>query len=168
VGRLPYSPLDGSTQVGLSATRFWPSQESARSRWQSATSYQLPATSYQLPATSYQLSAVSCQPESAESRRTFPTDERFGLTAHLRKSAISVPSKIAQGCGRDTGKELARFLSIAAGCASELEYQLHLTHDFEHLPRDAHAARYDQVAEVTRTLYRFMQSLSAPGLTADR
>ena len=52
--------------------------------------------------------------------RTFPTDERFGLTAHLRKSAISVPSNIAEGCGRDTEKELARFFSIAAGSASEL------------------------------------------------
>jgi four helix bundle protein len=100
--------------------------------------------------------------------RTFPTDERFGLTAHLRKSAISVPSNIAEGCGRDTEKELARFLSIAAGSASELEYQLLLAHDLEYLPRDAHAALYDPIAEVKRTLYRFMQSLSAPGLTADR
>jgi four helix bundle protein len=100
--------------------------------------------------------------------RALPTDERFGLTAHLRKSAISVPSNIAQGCGRDTEKELARFLSIAAGSASELEYQLLLAHDLEYLPRDAYAALYEQVAEVKRMLYRFMQSLSAPGLTADR
>jgi four helix bundle protein len=56
--------------------------------------------------------------------RSFPAEERFGLTAHLRKSATSVPSNIAEGCGRDTEKELGRFLSIAAGSASELEYQL--------------------------------------------
>ena len=43
----------------------------------------------------------------------FPADERFGLTAHLRKSATSVPSNIAEGCGRGGDKELARFLSIA-------------------------------------------------------
>ncbi len=101
--------------------------------------------------------------ETYRHSRTFPTDERFGLTAHLRKSAISVPSNIAEGCGRDTEKELARFLSIATGSASELEYQLLLAHDLEYLPRDAYSALYDQVAEVKRMLYRFMQSLSAPG-----
>ncbi|MBN2194773.1 MAG: four helix bundle protein [Polyangiaceae bacterium] len=100
----------------------------------------------------------------------FPADERFGLTAHLRKSATSVPSNVAEGCGRDTEKELARSLSIAAGSASELEYQLHLAHDLEYLPRDAHAGFSEQVADVQRMLYRFMQSLGPTGwwLTADR
>ena len=93
--------------------------------------------------------------------RGFPADERFGLTAHLRKSATSVPSNIAEGCGRETEKEFARFLSIAAGSASELEYQLLLAHDLEYLSRDAYAALSEQVAEVRRMLYRLMQSLNA-------
>ncbi len=50
-----------------------------------------------------------------------PTEERFGLTAHLRKSATSVPSNISEGCGRHTEKDFARFLTIAAGSASETE-----------------------------------------------
>jgi four helix bundle protein len=95
--------------------------------------------------------------------RSFPAEERFGLTAHLRKSATSVPSNIAEGCGRDTEKELGRFLSIAAGSASELEYQLLLAHDLEYLPPDAYADLKEQVAEVKRMLYRFMQSLSSTG-----
>ena len=41
----------------------------------------------------------------------FPPDERFGLSAHLRKSATSIPSNIAEGCGRHTETDLARFLS---------------------------------------------------------
>lgn len=93
--------------------------------------------------------------------RNFPTDERFGLTAHLRKSATSVPSNIAEGCGRHGEKELHRFFSIAAGSASELEYQLLLAHDLEYLPRDAYVALNEQVAEVKRMLYRFMQSLNS-------
>jgi len=93
--------------------------------------------------------------------RGFPAEERFGLTAHLRKSATSVPSNIAEGCGRDGEKELARFLSIAAGSASELEYQLLLAHDLAYLPRDPHAELTEQVGEVKRMLYRFMQSLSS-------
>ena len=95
--------------------------------------------------------------------RGFPAEERCGLTAHLRKSATSVPSNIAEGCGRDTEKELGRFLSIAAGSASELQYQLLLAHDLEYLPRDAHAELAEQVAEVKRMLFRFMQSLSSDG-----
>jgi four helix bundle protein len=95
--------------------------------------------------------------------RNFPADERFGLTAHLRKSATSVPSNIAEGCGRDGEKELGRFCSIAAGSASELEYQLLLAHDLEYLPRDAYGGLNEQIAEVKRMLYRFMQSLSSSG-----
>ena len=95
--------------------------------------------------------------------RTFPADERFGLTAHLRKSATSVPSNIAEGCGRDTEQELARFLSIAAGSASELEYQLLLAHDLEYLPTVVYAELHEQLAQVKRMLYRFMQSLSSSG-----
>jgi four helix bundle protein len=93
--------------------------------------------------------------------RDFPAEERFGLTAHLRKSATSIPSNIAEGCGRATDKELARFLSIAAGSASELEYQLLLAHDLEYLPPDAHAPLAGQTAEVKRMLFRFMQSLAS-------
>lgn len=92
--------------------------------------------------------------------KDFPADERFGLTAHLRKSATSVASNIAEGCGRDGEKELARFLSIAAGSASELEYQLLLAHDLGYLSAEAHRPTAEQVAEVKRMLYRFMQSLS--------
>ena len=59
--------------------------------------------------------------------RGFPAEERYGLTAHLLKSATSVPSNIAEGCGRTHDTALAHFLGIAAGSASETEYQLLLT-----------------------------------------
>ena len=56
--------------------------------------------------------------------RDFPADERYGLTAHLLKSATSVPSNIAEGCGRESDTDFARFLSIAAASASELAARL--------------------------------------------
>jgi four helix bundle protein len=90
--------------------------------------------------------------------RTFPADERFGLTAHLRKTATSVSSNIAEGCGRRSERDIARFLTIAAGSASELEYQLLLAHDLEYLPKDAYANLNEQVAEVKRMLYSLTQS----------
>ncbi|HEX9622474.1 MAG TPA: four helix bundle protein [Polyangiaceae bacterium] len=78
-----------------------------------------------------------------------------------KRSATSVPSNIAEGCGRSGDEELARFLSIAAGSTSELDYQLLLARDLGHLPSDAHAHLAEQVSEVTRMLYRFIQSLNA-------
>lgn len=94
---------------------------------------------------------------------TFPPEERFGLTAHLRKTALSIPSNIAEGCGRETERELGRFLSIAAGSASELDYQLLLARDLEYLHPDNHRLLTEQVSEVRRMLLRFLQSLEADG-----
>jgi len=92
--------------------------------------------------------------------RSFPADERFGLTAHLRKSATSVPSNIAEGCGREGERELARFLSIAAGSASESEYQLLLARDLGYLQPDVHRQLDDQANEVKRMLNSFVKTLS--------
>ena len=64
---------------------------------------------------------------------TFPRQEMYGLTGQLRRAAASVPANIAEGCGRDTNAELARFLQIAMGSASELEYHLLLAHDLAYI-----------------------------------
>jgi len=61
--------------------------------------------------------------------RGFPSDEQFGLLSQLRRSAASVSANIAEGCGRNGNRELSRFLSIAAGSASETEYHILLAHD---------------------------------------
>jgi four helix bundle protein len=92
--------------------------------------------------------------------RSFRSDERFGLIAHLRKSATSVPSNIAEGCGREGERELARFLSIAAGSASESEYQLLLARDLGYLQSDDHRQLDQQVGEVKRMLNSFIRKLS--------
>ena len=89
--------------------------------------------------------------------RTFPSEERFGLTAHLCKSATSIPSNIAEGCGRHTEKDFARFLTIAAGSASETEYQLLLAHDLGYLSDHEHVDLDEQVNEVKRMLNSFIQ-----------
>ena len=60
----------------------------------------------------------------------FPDHERFGLSAQMRRAAVSIGSNIAEGCGRRTNRELLPFLYIAAGSASELLFQLDLAEDF--------------------------------------
>jgi four helix bundle protein len=59
----------------------------------------------------------------------FPDDERFGLTAQMRRCAVSVPSNIAEGMARASSKEFARFLIVARGSLSELDTQLRIAHD---------------------------------------
>jgi four helix bundle protein len=54
----------------------------------------------------------------------FPCEETYGLTAQLRRCCASIPANIAEGCGRSGDAELARFMLIAMGSASELEYHL--------------------------------------------
>lgn len=59
-----------------------------------------------------------------KSTSTYPKEERYGLTNQMRRSASSIPSNMAEGCGRNTQPQLAQFLDIAFGSASELEYHL--------------------------------------------
>jgi four helix bundle protein len=92
--------------------------------------------------------------------RSFPAEERYALTAHLLRSATSVPSNIAEGCGRDTETELARFLSIAAGSASETEYQLLLARDLGYLSEQHHLDLDTRANEAKRMLNTFIQRLT--------
>jgi four helix bundle protein len=95
--------------------------------------------------------------------KNFPSDERFGLTVQLRRSAASVPTNISEGCGRDSERELARFMSIAAGSASEVEYQMLLACDLNYIQDETHKELNQQVNEVKRMLNSFIQKLTANG-----
>ncbi len=68
--------------------------------------------------------------------RDFPREEIYGLVSQLRRSAVSIPSNLAEGAGRDGRKEFIRFLSIARGSLSEMETQLLIAADLGYLSRD--------------------------------
>lgn len=92
---------------------------------------------------------------------TFPREELYGLTSQIRRSGASVPTNIAEGCGRNSDAELARFLEISMGSASELEYLLLLTRDLNLLNSSNYTELTNEVIEVKRMLASFIKKLRA-------
>ncbi len=93
----------------------------------------------------------------------FPKDEVYGLTSQMRRCCASIPANIAEGCGRSGEAELARFMRIAMGSASELEYHLLLARDLNLLGASDHERLTQDVTEVKRMLTTFVQRLTADG-----
>ncbi len=91
----------------------------------------------------------------------FPKDDNKGLTSQMRRSAASIPTNIAEGCGRGGDAKFARFAQIAMGSASELEYQILLAHDLKLLTDENHDQLANNVTEVKRMLTALIQKLKA-------
>jgi len=105
--------------------------------------------------------AVGLVVETYRVTRTFPVDERFGLTAQLRRAAVSVPSNIAEGRGRFGLGGFIYHLSVANGSLMELETQFLISEQLEYLkPSDARVVR-DKATEVHRLLAGMIRALRA-------
>jgi four helix bundle protein len=90
----------------------------------------------------------------------FPAEERFGITAQMRRAAVSVGSNIAEGCGRRGNRELLQFLYIASGSASELAVQLELASALGFGDESAIGATRDELSSLQRMLNRLTQNLA--------
>jgi four helix bundle protein len=106
-----------------------------------------------------------------EQTRRFPKEELYGLTSQIRRSAASVGANIAEGCGRRSDGEMCRFLQIAYGSATELEYHLLLARDL-HLLEDGRfqsmAGQVDEVQRMLTALIQRVRSVSTVGLVPRR
>jgi four helix bundle protein len=87
--------------------------------------------------------------------QTFPKEEVYGLTSQLRRAAASIGANIAEGCGRRSDGEMSRFLQIARGSASELEYHLLLARDLHLLKTPDFEDLEGRVLEIQRMLASF-------------
>lgn len=91
--------------------------------------------------------------------KDFPKEELYGLTSQIRRASISMPTNIAEGCGRNTDADFAGFLQIAMGSASETEYQLILARDLGFLPGDMYMKLHSDVEEVKRMLASLLKTV---------
>jgi four helix bundle protein len=81
--------------------------------------------------------------------KTFPKEEQFGIISQMRRCAISIASNLAEGSGRNSMKDKARFSEIAFGSALELLNQLILCYDFEYITENEYSEIREKIAEVT-------------------
>ena len=88
--------------------------------------------------------------------RDFPREELFGLTNQLRRAAISIPSNIAEGCGRQTPRDTINFLFVARGSLYELETQLYVAVDLQYLSRELFDSLLVQITSCKKLLHGFI------------
>jgi len=93
--------------------------------------------------------------------KEFPIEELYGLISQIRRSRMSIPTNIAEGCGRNTDADFARFLQMAMGSASETEYQLLLSLDLGFLNKEQYDKLNLDVTEVKRMLASLLKTLRA-------
>jgi four helix bundle protein len=91
--------------------------------------------------------------------KRFPKDEMYGLTSQIRRSAVSIPSNIAEGYGRKTTLEYVRFLYIAYGSVCELETQTMLSGDLDYVGEERLQKLRAEIGDVERMLKALIKSL---------
>lgn len=98
---------------------------------------------------------------SYRATQSFPQSELYGLTSQIRRAAASICANIAEGCGRRGRADFARFLQVALGSASELEYHFLLAVDLGLLNETTHRELDRAVTEVKRMLTGFIKKLTS-------
>lgn len=103
--------------------------------------------------------AMSLVVEVYKITKMLPKEETFGLSDQMRRAAVSIPSNIAEGYGRQTPKSYAQFLTIARGSAFELETQLLLCQKIHHLTSTTINTLVSAISEITRMLTSIINKL---------
>ena len=91
--------------------------------------------------------------------KSFPQEELYGITSQIRRAAVSIPTNIAEGCGRTGDAELSRFLVIAMGSASELDYLLQLARDLGYFDKKNEDKIYKEIKVIKQMLDSFIKGI---------
>ena len=86
----------------------------------------------------------------------FPKEELYGLSSQIRRAAVSIPTNIAEGCGRGSTKELKQFLRISMGSASEVEYQILLSYELRYMDRKTYDNLNYDIQEIKKMLSSYI------------
>lgn len=89
----------------------------------------------------------------------FPKEELYGLVSQMRRAAVSVPSNIAEGAGRQTDKDFRNFLFIALGSAFEVEALIDLSIDLDYMKKESQLGLLDRINHVQKQLNSFIKKL---------
>ncbi|MBL1280720.1 MAG: four helix bundle protein [Fluviicola sp.] len=84
--------------------------------------------------------------------KNFPKSEQYGITSQLRRASLSIPTNIVEGTGRNSEKEFAYFINIAAGSAAEVEYLLIFSKDYAYISENEHEKINAEVVSVRKML----------------
>lgn len=125
-------------------------------------SCQLGDASYELPVMNYTELEVWKEARTLvkiiyQLTKSFPESEKFALTSQIQRAVISVPSNIAEGCGRESRKDSIRFFYIARGSLYELETQLFLSFDLNYLDKEALDVGIKALQQVRKLLSGFIK-----------
>lgn len=102
--------------------------------------------------------------ETYRTTARFPREELYGLTSQMRRCSVSIGANIAEGCGKRGNNEFHRFLQIASGSASELDYHLLLAKDLGFLPAEDYQRLTKDLSEMRRMLTLLLQKVNGDRL----
>ena len=90
---------------------------------------------------------------------SFPQTEQFGIVQQLRRAAVSISSNIAEGCGRNTNRDLIRFIFIAYGSLKECESLIVISYDLSYLKQKDFSSLNDKADVLGKKLYKFAEGV---------
>jgi len=103
--------------------------------------------------------SMSIVTEIYQITNTFPNCERFGLISQMQRSAVSIPSNIAEGSAKSSNKDFARFLEMSIGSSFELETELIVSFNLKYIDTIVYENLSSEIAEIQKMIYGFKNKL---------
>jgi four helix bundle protein len=94
----------------------------------------------------------------------FPKSEMFGLTSQIRRSSVSIPANLAEGCGKNGTNDIANFFQISLGSLHETEYYLLLSKDLQYITAEIFMSRDSEIKEIKAMLVALIKKVRNPSI----